>query len=311
MPSGHRGGVGGQDWQVPAALLALDIGGSAIKYARADGYQLSQRGALPGSWRDQESFLGAIAQLHGRLGAGVEAIAVSTCGELDPATGQMFTGGYWTFNSGTNLREAIAHTCGLPVSIENDANCALLAEVHSGALTDSRDGAVLVLGTGVGGALLINRRIHRGAKFHAGNASLVRVDVNSPASPLLAHVNGVGGLLADYARHAGLDDAQVDTYQLFAAAESGDGPACAALSEFGLRLGGFVYNLTLMLDLDTVAVGGGISDQPLLIAAIRDGLDRFFDASPIPVPRCRLLPCHYRNDANLIGAIYHHHNPAV
>ena len=117
-------------------LLAIDVGGSGIKYALSDeSLTLHEKGLVPTSFDTHAGFVEAVGGVFERFD-GIDAVAMSCCGELDPRSGYMFSGGAHVFNAGTNMIESIGARCGVPVSIENDANCALLAEVHSGSLTD-------------------------------------------------------------------------------------------------------------------------------------------------------------------------------
>ena len=70
-----------------------------------------------------------------------------------------------------------------------------------------------------------------------------------------------------------------------------------------------IYNLTVLLDVEKVAIGGGISKQPLLLDSLRRvyaGLFASRGESPymIGLPRCEIVPCHFSSEANQVGALY-------
>lgn len=294
----------------PVQVLAVDVGGSGVKYALTDeSLTLREKGLVPTSFDTHASFVDAIGGVFDRFD-GIDAVAMSSCGELDPRSGYMFSGGALRFNGGTNMIESLGARCGVPVSIENDANCALLAEADSGCLVDCENAMALVMGTGIGGAVLINRRVYRGSHFHSGNASPTRVDL-TPGAPLLARLNGATALATGYASRAGLAPEHIDVPTVFARCEEGDPIALAVMDEFCSRLAVFIHNTQLILDVEAFAIGGGISAQPRFIDTLRDHVDRVFDGLQIQVPRPELRPCRYRNDANLIGAVLHHFNPDV
>ena len=74
-----------------------------------------------------------------------------------------------------------------------------------------------------------------------------------------------------------------------------------------------IYNLQVLLDLDLIAIGGGISQQPLLLEYINKNIDNFIKANPLKeispiIPTPKITTCRYFNDSNLIGALYHHLN---
>lgn len=293
------------------SYLVLDVGGSSIKHAIADeSYLLTEKGNVPTSYTTHAEFIETIGAIYDRYADEVTGIAMSACGELDPVSGHMFSGGALLFNAGTNMIASVAGRCGVPVSVENDANCALLAEFHDGSLSDCTNGVALVMGTGVGGAVLINGRIYHGSHFHSGNASYVKPELDRPDDPGLAWVNGVPALIGDYAARAGLPVESVDGRVVFERVAAGDAAARAALDTYCSRLATFIFNLQLILDVDAFAIGGGISIQPVFIETLRSHVTRVFDGvTRTELPRPSIRACQHFNDANLLGALYHHLNP--
>ncbi len=294
--------------------LVLDVGGSSLKYALIDhSYTLSEKGSVPNTYTTNDEFIEAIGQVYDRFADRVAGIAVSTCGELDPATGHMFSGGALRFNAGTNMIERIQSRCSTAVSVENDANCALLAEVHDGSLSDCTNAVAIVIGTGVGGAILINKHIYHGSHFHSGNASFTLGSLSEPYDPtrVFAMTNGVRGLTVPLAFRKGLHSDQLDGHAVFALVENGDPAALAVLDAFCDRLAAFIFNVQVMLDVEAFAIGGGISAQPLFIASVKAKVKAIFDASFVPLPAPDVRACRHHNDANLVGALYHHLHPGV
>jgi len=286
--------------------LTLDVGGSGIKYALSDQTcQLRDHAVLPTCYSTHEEFITAIAGIRDQFDD-LDGIAISTCGEVDPLTGEMHTGGTLRFNAGTNLIQAVEAACGLPTSVENDANCALVAEMHDGALAGRRNGIVLVLGTAVGGAILIDGEVYRGSSFHSGNVSYTRSSIQHPESRLLADVSGVAVLVGEYLAASNVDDPQLTPRTVFDRVNQGDPHAITALQRYCTPIAAFIHNAQMLLDVEAVCIGGGISAQPLLVDAIREAVTMQFNLAPIPLPQPLVLPCRYRNDANLIGALHHH-----
>lgn len=199
--------------------------------------------------------------------------------------------------------EDVGARVGVSVSLENDGNAALMAEMVDGALADATNGMVLVLGTGVGGGVMVNRQVYYGSHYHSGNASFLRSDVNDPDSTNLGFTGGARGLLVEHASLAGAEP--VTGHDFFALVDAGDPIAVTALESFALRLGSTILNLQAILDMDAVAIGGGISAQASLIDAIRRHTDIVFSKTFVPIPAPEVRACRYRNDANLIGAVHH------
>lgn len=290
--------------------LVLDVGGSAIKYALSDAaYNFSEKGSLTNeNWSSSEEFVEAIGGLFDRVADKVTGIAISTCGELDPKTGHMYTGGYLSFNAGMNVIDVIEARCGRRTTVENDANCALLAEFHDGALSDCTNAIAIVIGTGVGGAVLINKAIYHGSHFYSGNASpmMVRLEGQYVWENAFATQNGVRGLTETLAQARGLATDEVDGRVFFSAVADGDQDALEILDAFCGRLAGMIFNLHCVLDVDAFAIGGGISVQPVLLETLRAKIDDIYGGTRWPLPKPTVRACKHFNDANLRGALFHH-----
>ena len=96
-------------------------------------------------------------------------------------------------------------------------------------------------------------------------------------------------------------------------ANEGDELVLKGLKDYTDALAVQIYNLNILLDLDIIAIGGGISQQPLLLEYVNKSMTELTGKIPlrsvspyVPVPR--ITNCRYYNDANLIGALYHYRN---
>ncbi|MFZ1410873.1 MAG: ROK family protein [Micropruina sp.] len=302
-------------------FLTLDIGGSAIKYALMDEeFRLIEQGSRQGAPASQADFIEAIGQLYDTYADRIEGVAISSCGELDPVTGYFYGGGTLAYNRESPVKDLLAARIPAPISIENDANCALLAEVRTGALQGSKDALMVVIGSGLGGALLINGHVHRGSKFYAGSLSFMYGDVSGPRGLpyALGWSSGVGGLLAPYAMSLptdgplnGPNKPAVDGKMFFAELAAGNPVAQNAFDDYCSRLAMMIYNVQCLLDLDAVAIGGGISAQPIVVETIRAKLAALYPLVFLPIPQADVRVCQHRNDANLIGALVHYLDPEV
>lgn len=95
----------------------------------------------------------------------------------------------------------------------------------------------------------------------------------------------------------------------FDAANAAEPEALEVLERFCKMVAVQIYNLTVLLDVEKVAIGGGISKQPLLLDDLRRvyaGLFASRGESPymIGLPRCEIVPCHFSSEANQVGALY-------
>ena len=117
-------------------------------------------------------------------------------------------------------------------------------------------------------------------------------------------------LLEWYRARKGLPaDAPIDGRRFFEAANAGEPEALDVLERFCHAVAVQIYNLTVLLDVEKVAIGGGISKQPLLLETLRrvyDGLFASRGDSPYMkgLPRCEIVPCAFSSEANQVGALY-------
>ena len=189
---------------------------------------------------------------------------------------------------------------------------AAIAELQLGALKGCTNGAVFVIGTGVGGGLVINGQLVRGIHCTAGEYSFVNTNADDwqNADKTMALQCSVTNLLRWYRARKNLpEDAPLNGRIFFEAANAGEPEALEVLERFCKAVAVQIYNLTVLLDVEKVAIGGGISKQPLLLDSLRRvyaGLFASRGDSPymIGLPRTEIVPCHFSSEANQVGALY-------
>ncbi|WP_313183336.1 ROK family protein, partial [Lacrimispora sp.] len=155
--------------------LAIDIGGTYIKYSLMDPeYRVLHEGStptekLPAGFLKQ--FMGIVETYMDQI----SGIAICMGGFIHPVTGENTD-----FSVGANfrayrLKEEINRNYPVPVVLENDSNCAALGEMVRGAGRSFRDICMVTFGTGIGGAIIINRELYRGSHFKSGEVGFARV----------------------------------------------------------------------------------------------------------------------------------------
>ena len=292
-------------------FLAVDVGGSAIKYALMDAStSILEKGEVPTPLTGLEDYLQTLESIYRRYEGHVCGIAMSAPGAIDSDRGYFYTGGYLQeFIHDINLQELLEARCGVPVRIENDAKCAALAEAWTGSLKDCRDGVVIVLGTGVGGGIIKDGRVHKGKNFTAGELSFLIVgdDLEDDRS-YMSNLGGTVGLKQLAAKAMNADPEMLDGRMIFERANAGDQAVIEAIDAFTKPLARLIYNIQIFYDPEKIAIGGGISRQPLLLELIRKNLDYIYDNMAYPVvmgQRAEVVVCRYLSDSNLIGALRH------
>lgn len=287
--------------------LAIDVGGSSIKYAlMGEDHQILEQGKVPAPREVKEEFIEAVGQLYDRYAEQISGMGISMAGKVNPHTGYVVSAGSFPFFTGTNMIESLAKRCPTHITVDNDARCAARAELYYGVLADAKNALVIVLGTGIGGAVIVNRQLLDGARFCAAELSFLRVGGQADVSDCWLWRGGAQGLCLMAKQALGTED-DIDGFKVFELADAGDERILAMLDEYARIAAVQIYNMQCLLDVEAVAIGGGISAREDLIDRIRTQLQAIFDAEAayqIPPAMPRVVSCQFRNDANLIGAWY-------
>ena len=193
------------------------------------------------------------------------------------------------------------------ITIGNDAKCAANAEIGYGNLRDIQDGAVVILGTGIGGCLIKNHQVHTGRHFSAGEFSFIKTDYHdyNGWNHAWSTRTGIQGLLERVQESLGTDEYYTGI-EIFDMANQGNEKVIAGIDQFAREVATQIFNVHIIFDCEKVAIGGGISAQPLLIELIQKNFDDIFNHLGFDVYHPEIVPCYFRNDANLIGALYQH-----
>ncbi len=251
--------------------IGIDLGGTKIE-ARlfdSDGRERArERVTTP---RTYQPTLNAIQTLVSGLETahGTARVGVAHPGSISPASGLMRNANSVWLN-GKPFATDLAGTLGREVRLANDANCFALSEAVDGAGQDGRVVFGVILGTGVGGGVVINRHLLEGCQGIAGEwghnpLPWPKADELDPPACwcgktgcLETWLSGPG-LAADHARR---HDETMSAEALFAAAASGDGAASETIARHADRLARGLASVANLLDPDIIVLGGGVSNAP-------------------------------------------------
>lgn len=288
--------------------LVLDIGGSAIKYAlMTKELEFIEKGKVPTPLDSIESFVDVVGKIYDQYKDQIVGMAVSMPGVLDSEKGYAYSGGSLTYNGGKEIVKILQERCPTKMRIENDGKCAALAEVWKGSLKNYNDGVVIVLGTGVGGGIVRDRKIHKGKNFFAGEFSFIATDVNDTkkSENCWGFISGSKALINAAAKIKSIPAEELDGYKVFEYANNRDEDILKVLDDFTYKLAVQIFNLQCVLDPEIFAIGGGISAQDILIEYIQKNVDKYYRIfEEFNFPKPKVVRCEFRNDANLIGALY-------
>lgn len=289
--------------------LSIDVGGTFTKYALMDEEcHFYEKEKIPTKKESLEEFVTMLVSLYQKYEGSVSGIAICAPGMIDSETGFMYNGGSIFCIKNINLVEILEKRCKVPVTVENDARCAALAELWKGSLCDCENALALIIGTAVGGAVIVDRKVLRGKHFIAGEFSYIFTDESrwQERSQFLAENGGVPGLIKLFSAETGIAEEDVTGEIIFSRANQGDAVALKCLRKFCRHLSIQISNYQFVVDSEKIAIGGGISVQPIFIEMIKEELRNLNKVFPNTMPIPDVVPCKFFNDSNLIGALYVH-----
>jgi glucokinase len=261
--------------------LGLDLGATNVKWAVVgrddETWSITDRGQFPTAAGDgAEAVLGRMSDLAQRVATerpGIATIGLALPGLFEASSGiATFLPNLPHDWEGRQVLEPIRSRLGLPVALINDARAFGLAELRLGAGRGCSTMVGLVLGTGVGGVVVVDGQVHFG---HDGTAGEVGHQTLHPDGP--ACTCGNRGCLEAFARADAIAAAcgTGTAEEAMAAARAGEAMALAGMAEVGRWLGIGIANLIVVLTPDRVVLGGGVAGAgDLLLEPIRDEVRR-------------------------------------
>ena len=265
----------------PSRHLGLDLGATNVKWAalerRGDAWTVLDRGQVPTQGRDgADAVIARMSELAERARnewPGIATVGVGVPGLYEAETGvATFLPNLPTDWAGQPVAAPMRARLGLPVSLINDARAFGLGELRLGAGRSCRTMVGLTLGSGVGGVVVVEGRVHFG---HAGTGGELGHQTLLADGPLCTCGNRgcLEALTKADAVAAACGTATAE--EAVIAARAGDRRAIDGLAEVGRWLGIGIANLVVVLTPDRVVLGGGVSGAgELLLAPIREEVRR-------------------------------------
>jgi glucokinase len=299
-------------------VLGVDVGGTKVAVAAVDGVTVREAMEAPTVTETTEALLGGIEALVRRMVERVgepEAIGAGVPSQIEYATGRVETSVNIPLQ-GVPLREELGRRFGVPVFVDNDANCAALAEAH---ILGEDNLVMLTLGTGVGGGVVTGGMTFRGA--HGLGAELGHVTLNPDGPPCPGNCPNRGCIEA-YCSGQALErdatelardkpdsrlaralgpDGKVSGRELVETAADGDPDALLIFENFGRMLGIAIAGFVNVFEPDRLTIGGGLSraSHLFLDRAIQEADAR---ALPALLRRTDIALAEGGADAGVIGA---------
>lgn len=298
--------------------IGLDIGGTKIAGAVVDGTgEVAAELVEPTPEEsDAEAVQAVLLDLIERLRAEheVRTIGVGAAGIVEWPAGRMI----WAPNNAYRdwpVREQLEKATNLPVVVDNDANVAALAEARLGGWTNM---VLITVGTGIGGGLVLDGAVQRGATGLATELGHIILNPDGPVCGCGNHgcfeAYASGTALGRMAREAAADDpagliarlgaeqGEVDGRTVVAALEQDDPAATAIFARLGRWLGVGIASLANIFEVQAVLVGGGLVETGELLLEPARVAARQYAYAPTARGIPPVVPAKFGGDAGMIGA---------
>ena len=300
---------------IPRSAIGIDFGGTSIKSAVVEEGRVLLRGeAIDTQQYDSaDSLVDAILRVIGEMRVAhpeTAAIGVGLPGFVDSVNGIVHSLTNVAGWSEVPLRAILSERTGLPAIIENDANAMAYGEWKYGAAMGARHAVCITLGTGVGGALILDGKLYRGATLAAGEIGHMSIDYRGIRGPY-----GNFGGLEEYVGNVQIAERAAKLYAtagvqktvdectpmaLDAAARAGDSIAREMWETLGMEIGAALASVIWIVNPDTIVIGGGVAKAGDLLL---DPIRREIAARTIKVfnEHLRVVPATLENEAGVIG----------
>jgi glucokinase len=260
-------------------VLGMDVGGTKVAVGAVSGARADQVAEEPTELSSADALLSGIEKAYREVVAQTgepEAVGVGVPSQVEFSTGRVLSSVNIPLEGGP-LRKDLADRFGVPVFVDNDANCAALAEAQLVDDAPARHLVMLTLGTGVGGGVVIDGTIFRGTHGLGAELGHVTIDKDGPSCPGSCPNRGCiealcsGTALERDATELGKDKPDTRLGRVHAesgrvtgrdaveAAQHGDPDALALLDRLGTNLGVAISAFVNVFEPEHLVIGGGLS----------------------------------------------------
>ena len=283
--------------------ISFDVGGTDVKHALIDENGKILNKISYKTPDNIEDFIDSVVEITKNYKEFIEGIALSLPGAVNNSLGIVGGCSALPYIHGPNIKKLLLEKIGFPIHMENDANCAALGETWLGAGKDKKDVLFLVIGTGVGGAIIKDGKIHSGKNLHGGEFGYMISDIVDGKTLTLSDTGSTGALIKRVENKLNLHRGSLSGKEVFAIAEDGNEAVQEEIEYFYKKLAEAIYNLQYSFDPEMIILGGTISQRDDLAENITKKLDIILSELKQASVKPIIEPCFFRGDANLIGAV--------
>lgn len=282
-------------------ILAFEIGTFFTRYVVFEDGRMGIPGTIATPVDSIESFYRALAHIANGQRLPIDGIAMSVPGFIDVDKQLAVTAGaldmLYKHEIGRELQEYLDNP--VPTWMENDANCAAMAERLSGNAVKFDDFALITIDSGVGGALFLDGRIRRGKDWRAGELGMMIPNYGTGGFRTMQNYMSTVALAEDYAREFDVPTGSIVPITLL---HRLDEPRVRKIVDRWidyLAIG--IFNIVAVADPECVLLGGGVCREQQLLPLVNAALDNIPQWSDF---RTVVKRCRHTNNAGLIGAYY-------
>lgn len=288
--------------------VSIDIGGTSIKYGIInENAEIITRGEMPTEAMEKGG-PGIMEKAQGIVSSYqkdyvLAGICISTAGMVDYRTGEIFYAAPLIPNyTGTRIKQIMESKFQIPCEVENDVNCAGLAESISGAGKSYGICLCLTVGTGIGGCIVMDKHVYHGFSNSACEVGYMKFENEE-----FQNLGSSKVLVRKIEVEKGVEPGSLNGKMIFNNAKEGDLVCIRAIDEMIDILGKGIANICYVINPEAVILGGGImAQQEYLQSKIRKAMDRYLVSSI--AQKTTLLFAKHKNDAGMLGAFYHYQN---
>ncbi len=287
--------------------LCIDIGGTNIKSGLFDkSGNLIEKKVTYTPESGVTDFIKKLDDIVEPFVSQIWGIAISVPGKVNSEKGIVYHGGSLHYLDKFNFKHVLQDKYNIPVEIENDGRAATLSEIWRGSMHNVDNGAVIILGTGVGGGIIANGKLLRGFHDQAGEISFMTLGNSIADKDIVGKLCSSVSLVEACSYKLGIPD-KLDGIKVFDAINDADMRILPIFKHYCATIAAAILNIHSVIDLQKVAIGGGISSQPVLIKQIKEEFQTGIVNSPkiasnIELPE--IVATTFLSDANLYGGLY-------
>lgn len=282
----------------------IDIGGTTIKFGAMVQGKLEKLSPIA-TPKVLENFYQVLTTRVSEMKEKyqIKGVGISSPGAVNKKTGIIEGASAIPYIHNFPIQKELETRFQLPVSMENDANCAALAELDSGAGKNVDSLLFLIIGTGVGGSVIINHQIWHGAHLFGGEFGFTLIDDKETLSNLGTSVGVAKRYNAKFDPQTNFTGKEV-----FDLANQGDQLAKQEIQTMYHSLAKGIYNLQYSFDPELIVLGGAVSNNPNLIPSIDREIEKIRQVVKIASIKPKIVACNYTDEANLRGAAVDFYN---